>query len=69
MLVDLADNVCLDRALECCEKFAVRNVVVQAAPQIVADIVNELFACLLNQDRVGMQFELFVHVSVMRASS
>ena len=54
MLVDPADNVCLDCALESSKKFAVRNVLVKAVPQIVGDIVNELFACLLNQDRVGM---------------
>ena len=54
MLVDLADNVCLNRALEHSKKMTVRNVIVKPGNQIVADVGYELFAFLLNQDRVGM---------------
>src|SRR5438876_11136587 len=51
-IADRVDNAGLDRALERSKKFAVGNVVIQAVAQIVADVVNKLFARLMNPDRV-----------------
>ena len=52
MAIEPADDVFLDRARERSKKFALRNVVVKASTQIVADVGSELFARMIDGGQI-----------------